>query len=339
MGAVRPGRGGPAGAHRAERARARLVRELVAAGELTDPRWRAAFEAVPRHAFVPAFHDSVPGGYERVAADDPDPVRRDRWLRGVYEDTPLALRIENGELLVSSSQPSLMALMLDALAVEDGCRVLEIGTGSGYNAALLAHRLGDRAVTTIDLDEEITAPARDRLAAAGYHPEVVTGDGALGCPRRAPFDRIIATCSPGAVPPAWPAQCTPGARIVTPLATGLVALRVTGPGGRAEGRFLHTPAYFVPLRGDGATDRAPDAVGYGLPPEAPADDRFHFLLTLCAGRLLPEEAYELWRREHKPGHGRYGVTVEGDRQWAWLDSPGGPYAWELGGTAGRADGA
>ncbi|MCB5912421.1 methyltransferase domain-containing protein [Streptomyces pinistramenti] len=339
MGTLHPGHGQAAGPGTAA-ARARLVRLITLGGGLTDPRWRAAFDEVPRDVFVPSFYDSVAGGYEQVSADDPDPRRRGRWLRGVYRDGPLATRIgADGALVSSSSQPSLMALMLEALDVEDGCRVLEIGTGSGYNAALLAHRLGDRAVTTMDLEEEITATARERLAAAGYRPEVVTGDGALGCPRRAPFDRIIATCSLGAVPLAWPRQCVAGAKILAPMGTGLIALRVARDGGPAEGHFLPTPAYFVPLRTPDASaggDTAPDVTGRGVPRHALAEDRFQFLLSLCGGSLPPQEAYALWRRERRPGRERYGVTVAGDRQWTWLDSPGGPYVWETGGQPNGA---
>ncbi|MFG2225224.1 methyltransferase domain-containing protein [Streptomyces sp. NPDC048644] len=340
MGTLHPGHGRAAGPETAA-ARSRLVRMIALGGGLTDPRWRAAFDEVPRDVFVPSFYEAMAGGYELVAADDPDPRRRGRWLRGVYRDGPLATRIgEDGALVSSSSQPSLMALMLDALDVEDGCRVLEIGTGSGYNAALLSHRLGDRAVTTIDLEEEITSVARERLAAAGYRPAVVTGDGALGCPRRAPFDRIIATCSLGSVPVAWPRQCAAGAMILAPMATGLIALRVARDGGPAEGRFLATPAFFVPLRttdaSAGGDAAGPDVTGQGVPRHALADDRFRFLLSLAAGSLPPREAYELWRRERRPTRERYGVTVEGDRQWAWLDSPEGPYVWQ---TGGAPDGA
>ncbi|WP_399090906.1 methyltransferase domain-containing protein [Streptomyces sp. BBFR2] len=328
--------GDPAGPEAAAAARERLVRGIERGGGLRDPRWRAAFAEVPREAFVPSFHESVLGGYERLAGDDADPLRRAAWLRGVYRDAPLALRVDAaGRLVSSSSQPSLMALMLQALDVTDGCRVLEVGTGSGYNAALLAHRLGSARVTTVDLEEEITTAARERLAAAGYRPYVVTGDGALGCPSRAPFDRILATCSLGAVPVAWPRQCTPGAVILAPLGTGLLKLAVT-PEGRAEGRFLATPAYFVPLRTSGpaaGTDGAleADAVGLGLPRQALGDDRFRFLLGIGAAGLLPQEAYALWRRERRPSRERYGVTVEGERQWFWLDDPAGPYVWELGG--------
>ncbi|MFI1221455.1 MULTISPECIES: methyltransferase domain-containing protein [unclassified Streptomyces] len=314
----------------ADAAREALVREIAARGGLTDPAWRTAFAEVPRHLFVPFYYVYGIRGYERLWGEDPDPARRSRWLRGVYADGPLATRLRDGELISSSSQPSLMALMLDALDVRDGHLVLEIGTGPGYNAALLAHRLGDAAVTSVDLDPDITESARGHLAAAGYRPAVVTGDGARGCPRHAPYDRIIATCTLPSVPQSWPEQCRPGARIIAPLATGLVSLQVraTAHGPRAEGHFLHTPAYFVPLRGALPLPGGLPHLG-GLPRRVASDDLFRFLLTLTAGTLDPHEALSLWEREERPERERYGITVGQGRQWAWLDDPQGPYTWPL----------
>ncbi|MGW2635388.1 methyltransferase domain-containing protein [Streptomyces sp. NPDC001348] len=310
-------------------AREALVREIDASGVWdTDPVWREAFAAVPRHLFVPYYYVGVIGGYERRWGESPDPEARERWLGGAYADAPLATRLRDGELLSSSSQPSLMARMLVELRVADGDRVLEIGAGTGYNAALLAHRLGDDdLVTTVDLEPEITESARQHLAAAGHHPAVVTGDGSRGVPERAPFDRIIATCALPSVPRAWLAQCRPGARVLTPLATGLLALTVADTG-HAEGRFLATPAYFVPLRGGHRPEPGP-ASFEGLPAVARRQDLFGFLLALARGALGPREAYALWEREGMPPRERYGVTVDGDRQWAWLDDPEGPYTWPL----------
>ncbi|MET7454969.1 methyltransferase domain-containing protein [Streptomyces sp. NPDC005574] len=313
----------------ADSARASLVREIEASGAwATEPVWREAFEAVPRHLFVPYYYVGVRGGYERRWGQSPDPGTRERWLRGAYADAPLATRLRDGELLSSSSQPSLMAMMLVELGVRDGDRVLEIGAGTGYNAALLAHRLGaDELVTTVDLEPEIAESARRHLAEAGHHPAVVTGDGARGVPERAPFDRIVATCALPSVPLAWPAQCRPGARILTPLATGLITLTVRDAW-HAEGRFLHTPAYFVPLRGaDRAAAEAPPPDE--VPRRAAEHDLFHFLLTLTRGCLEPREAYALWAREDMPRRERYGITLSGGREWAWLDDPEGPYTWPL----------
>lgn len=310
-------------------ARAALVREIGASGAFdADPVWRGAFAAVPRHLFVPYYYVGVVGGYERRWGEHPDRVARELWLRGAYEDTPLAIRLRDGELLSSSSQPSLMALMLAGLDLRDGQRVLEIGTGSGYNAALLAHRLGDDdLVTTVDLDPEITETARRHLDAAGHHPAVVTGDGARGVPARAPYDRIIATCALPSVPRAWLAQCRPGGRILAPFATGLLALTVHDAG-HAEGRFLHTPAYFVPLRGTGRSWPEPQDLEE-VPGAALGSDLFRFLLELTSGALGPRQAYELWESEGRPQRERYGLTAgaEGDR--AWLDDPRGPHVWPV----------
>ncbi|GAA3824393.1 methyltransferase domain-containing protein [Streptomyces coacervatus] len=312
-------------------ARAALVREIDASGAWDDdPVWQEAFEAVPRHLFVPYYYVGAVGGYERRWGESPDPRARERWLRGAYEDAPLATRLRDGELVSSSSQPSLMAKMLAELRVEDGNRVLEIGAGTGYNAALLAHRLGDDdLVTTVDLEPEITESARQHLAAAGYHPAVVTGDGARGVPERAPYDRIIATCTLTSIPQAWLAQCSPGARILAPLATGLIALTVQDAT-HAEGRFLHTPAYFVPLRGE--TRPEPGTADLGAIPRRFRDhELFRFLLALTRGTLDPQEAFTLWEREDQPQRERYGITVNGEQeqQWAWLDDPEGPYIWPL----------
>ncbi|GGV32447.1 O-methyltransferase [Streptomyces longisporoflavus] len=314
----------------AAEAKAALVRDIEAGGALArDPGLRAAFEQVPRHLFVPYYYvTSSGGGHERLWGEDPDPARRARWLNGAYADVPLATRVRDGELLSSSSQPSLMAKMLDELDLRDGdCDVLEIGAGTGYNAALLSHRVGDGHVTTVDLDPEITESARRHLTAAGYHPAVVTGDGAAGCPERAPYDRIIATCTLDSVPRSWLAQCRPGARILAPLAFGLIALTVRDAE-HAEGRFLHTPAYFVPLRGGARRGPHEQNLG-GLPRTALQNDLFRFLLELTAGTLDPYEALALWQREDRPVRERYGVTVSGPHEWAWLDDPEGPYAWPL----------
>jgi protein-L-isoaspartate(D-aspartate) O-methyltransferase len=312
-------------------ARAAMVANMAAAGALPDPAWRDAFEAVPRHLFVPYYYVEGSGGGKRLWSGDPDPEARRRWLNGAYADTALGTRMRDGRLISSSSQPSLMAGMLTELDVRDGDRVLEIGAGTGYNAALLAHRLGDGLVTTVDLDPDITESARVHLAEAGHRPTVVTGDGARGCPERAPFDRIIATCALPSVPRAWIDQAAPGCRVVAPLATGLISLLVTDTeqGRLAQGPFLATSAFFVALRGAPVPGEDVAESAAELPRDALANDLFRFLLTLSARALEPREAHRLWRREHRPRRERYGVTITDEGQWAWLDDPRGPHVWPL----------
>ena len=197
-----------------ERAAA-LRDELVAAGKLTSPQWQAAVLAVPRHEFVPEFYergpDSVgPGAWELVSASSPE--TRERWWNGVWANTSLVTQLDDlgrwGAQTAtgptsSSSAPSLMTRMLESLDIRDGHRVLEIGTGTGYNAALMSHRLGAENVFSVDVDAGLVDSARDRLAALGYRPTLATVDGVTGLPGYAPYDRIIATCAVSWVPWSW----------------------------------------------------------------------------------------------------------------------------------------
>jgi protein-L-isoaspartate(D-aspartate) O-methyltransferase len=134
--------------------------------------------------------------------------------------------------------------MLDALDANPGDRVFELGTGTGYNAALLAHRLGADNVTSVDVDPALVALAARRLREFGA-PLVHVGDGALGYPQRAPYSRIIATAALRAIPPALIDQAETGAVIVAPIGFGIVRATVTREG-HVNGRFLPWPAQFMP---------------------------------------------------------------------------------------------
>lgn len=228
-----------------------LVAELIDAGALRSPRWITAFNAVPRHLIVPRFlarrSDST-----FTTVDGDELSQRHEWLRQVYTDEPLITEADGPFAVSSSSQPSLMAEMLEALEVSGAERVLEIGTGTGYNAALLCEGLGScRPVVSVDITGELVETARSRLAALHYRPDLVTTDGAKGYPDGAPYDRIIATCSLPLVPREWLDQVTDGGMILVNLyrdlgGGALARLRVED--GRASGHFLPFSGGFMPTR-------------------------------------------------------------------------------------------
>lgn len=239
-----------------------LIRRLEAAGRLTDPRWRAAFAAVPRELFVPAFFrvSEDGSGYRLVECGDPDGLaqvyRDDALVTQLDGDDALTERARAGEMVTgaptsSSSAPGLMALMLAALEVADSHRVLEVGTGTGYNAALLCHRLGSDGVTSVDVDAGLVALARERLATLGFAPQLVVGDGRAGVAERAPYDRVMTTVAVRSVPTALVAQTRQGGRVLVCLERGgggLLPLLTVDPPGRARGPFLPHYGGFMPLR-------------------------------------------------------------------------------------------
>lgn len=181
----------------AERLRADFADTLVASGRLEDEALATAFRDVPRHLFLP----DVP-------------------IEAAYTDRAFDLRRGDAGLTSSSTPPSMMAIMLEQLGVQPGHRVLEIGTGSGYNAALLARLTGpDGHVTSVECDVSLVEPARARLAEAGHRRvAVIPGDGADGEASGAPYHRIIVTACAGDIAPAWWDQLAEGGRIVVPLA-------------------------------------------------------------------------------------------------------------------------
>lgn len=173
-----------------------LVDNLKSQGCLKTPQVEKAFREVPRHLFLPG----VP-------------------LDKVYRNEAIITRRLFGVPASSSSAPYIMAVILEQLGLEPGHRVLEIGAGTGYNAAIMAHMVGDTGqVVTMDIDEYLVTGAREHLAVAGFgRVEVVCGDGGFGYPKAALYDRILLAVGAGDIVPAWREQLRPGGRLVLPL--------------------------------------------------------------------------------------------------------------------------
>jgi protein-L-isoaspartate(D-aspartate) O-methyltransferase len=221
--------GGPDG-HAAERSA--LVREIESEVRATsqdlgksalDPRVIAALDRVPRHEFVPE------DLRELAYLDRPLPIGHDQTI----------------------SQPYIVAIMTDLLALPPGARVLEVGTGSGYQAAVLA-TLGAE-VYSVEIVEPLGLQVKALLGKLGYaNVHVRIGDGYAGWPEAAPFDGIIVTAAAPAVPPPLIEQLRPGGRMVIPLkdqrfGQNLVLIEKDAAGGISQRKVL--PVVFVPLTG------------------------------------------------------------------------------------------
>jgi protein-L-isoaspartate(D-aspartate) O-methyltransferase len=184
-----------------EQLAAAMTQNLIFRGELTDPAWQRAFLETPRHVFV-----------------------RDHSLDDAYSLTALVTQWRTADQLgnkrptSSASAPGAVAVMLERLSVQDHHRVLEIGTRTGYNAALLCHRLGAANVYSNDIDPILIDQARLTLKTLGYHPTLAAADGYAGLADGVPYDRILATCAITHVPPEWIRQLADGGRIVAPIA-------------------------------------------------------------------------------------------------------------------------
>lgn len=214
--------------------RARMVAHITDAGHLHSAGIERALRTVPRHLFVPEV--SLEEAYANKAiTTKPGGV--------------------GGRPASCASVPTVVAMMLGQLDVQPGNRILEIGAGTGYNAALLAELAGESGeVSTIDIHPDVTERAQHALHATGYdRVRVLTGDGALGDGEHAPYDRIIVTVGPWDLPPAWFDQLIPGGRLVVPLhwrgqARSVAFVRQHNWALRATNSQL---CGFIPMIGDG----------------------------------------------------------------------------------------
>ena len=209
----------PAGERRQPEARRqRMVEDQIRARGIRDPRVLAAMAKVPRHRFVP-----------------------ESQVESAYEDTPLP--IGEGQTI---SQPYIVAYMTEALALAPGARVLEIGTGSGYQAAVLAELVAE--VYTIEIVPVLAARAARTLRELGYkNVHVRDGDGYLGWPEHAPYDAVIVTAAPDHVPQPLVDQLRAGGRLVIPVGRGTQDLLVLEKRDKSLHEVARLPVRFVPL--------------------------------------------------------------------------------------------
>ena len=205
-----------------ESARERLVARLERSGHVERESTAAAMREVPRHAFVPA----------------------DR--RGeAYADRPLP--IGEGQTI---SAPHMVAIMLDLLELEPGDRVLEIGTGCGYHAALSAAIVGPSNVFSVEYHAALAREARATLAELGYGDvSIRAGDGNEGWPEHAPFDTAYLTCAPDAIPDPVIAQVSDGIVLGPVGGRRQQLVRLRRRAGETISRETHGDVRFVPMRG------------------------------------------------------------------------------------------
>ena len=202
--------------------RTRLVERLDRQGRIERASTRAALLDVPRHEFVPE------GRQGDAYADRPLPIGEDQTI----------------------SAPHMVAIMTDLLELESGDRVLEIGTGCGYHAAVTAAVVGPGRVNSVEYHEALATAARERLSRLGYDVEIRVGDGHEGWPEHAPYDAAYLTCAAREIPDAVVEQVRPGGRIVAPVGSHrqtLVRARR-----RADGRLdreEHGGVRFVSMQG------------------------------------------------------------------------------------------
>jgi protein-L-isoaspartate(D-aspartate) O-methyltransferase len=229
----------------------RYTDELKAAGAIDSAAVEQAFRTVERHRLIETFyHRSAEGVMTRVEHHPGQPQRDHLAL--VYADTALVTRLIDKIPASSTSQASLVARMLELLDLGAGMNILEVGAGTGYNAALMAEIVGDQCrVVTVDVLEDVVEQTRRLLAGAGYpRIQVLLRDGFEGVPEQAPFDRIVATVGCSDLSPHWTGQLADDGAMLVPLrhASGHPLVLVRKDGGALRGRMVLRTG-FIPVRG------------------------------------------------------------------------------------------
>ncbi len=310
------------------------------ASEVTHPvsRWRPVVAEVPRHLFVPrwwAWSAPGPGLWHDVWELRDGPADATAWQEAAYADRSLVTQVDVlhadrayptdqpvGPPTSAATMPGLLVQMYRHAMITDRMDVLDVGTGSGYGTALLATRLGDSGVTSIDIDEYLTRTAAERLGSIGLHPQVMVCD-ATG-PLPGTYDRIIATVAVRPIPASWLKALRPGGRLVTTITgTSLIVTADKTPDGGAAGRtewdcagFMHTRTgsgypsafldWFTAIReADG------DQVTVGRFPVVDVNQAWHLYSTL--GVMIPGIQHH------------YEESSDGNRT-AWMIHPDGSWA-------------
>lgn len=307
--------------------RMRMVDGLVAGGRIRTAAVERAFRVVPRHVFLP-----------------------DLPLEQAYQDEAVATKWQDGVAVSSASQPAMMAIMLEQLEPRPGHRVLEVGAGTGYNAALLAELVDPGgAVAAVDIDDDLVLGAADHLRSAGAGAvTLATRDGALGYPELAPYDRIMLTVGSWDVQPAWWRQLAPGGRLLLPLSVHGSQLSVAldlvdGPEPRLCSVSVRSCA-FVRLRGAGAGPEPSLLIDDDLAVQVTTGDGWNpgGLLELL-GRPEPDRAVPLrlraidlwdglglWLTVHEPDACRFLVGAASERYRPLALLPAGPDGGTMG---------
>ncbi len=231
--------------------RCRLVEEIerrLSRPLITDVR--EAFLSVPRDLFIEGYYEQQGNSFTWDLIPSPS-------LEAIYRDEPLVTKLDAyGRPVCSSSQPSIMAVQLEALDLQSGHRVQEIGAGTGYNAALMGYMVGSTGqVISIDIDEELVSTAKLHLSQTGARNVLaVNGDGFAGYPANSPYDRLLATCGVKYIPRTWLYQLKQGGVLICNVLLNLASIFVRLEklnSTTLEGRLLDIDAQYMEMRSPG----------------------------------------------------------------------------------------